>query len=589
MRKLAILFIVICCSLSLCQAQSHDELLRQANDAFATGDYETAIELCESLMQVYEKMPALQLLSANAYRLNLQYNEARALYKSLAKTASEMYPEALFWLAEIEQLLGNKKEARYYYNRYLNTHDMKYAAQATNALLKLQFTSTNEKIEIVRDVNSPFFHNYGVSILNDSTVYNGVKTTKTASYITFAPLRGKYENLFSDSWFSYSDMQEFQNQMYVARRPAHTPLEEAELCVVRDSTGVLSLQPVENQTFANQGERTIHAHFTRYNSSKIVFFSSDRAGGFGGFDVWYCTVNEQGEFGEAINAGAAVNSLGDEICPFFDVENERLYFSSDWHTGMGGFDIFYTHCPNLQFESPQNLGAPVNSSFNDFYYRQLHNRAYFTSNRPQKKPEKTAYFYNSVFYFDLPKAEIPVTEPRNDVGEFRTTLFFRHDFPNEQSELTYKEEYTLYKIAIEEQLAQLASADFSVAQKMEEKQLRDFVSNQLTAHFAALQQEIQNLAQNNANNTITIELQARTSASGNYEYNQKLAERRTMSVRNYVFDELQKAGIAPDRIIFGEKLPIIPTETNKNTSTDFLLHNAHERIVEVRIMTYSTY
>ena len=622
MRKIIVVFLIFYAS--VCQAQSHNELLRQANDAFAAGNYEATVALCENLMQVYEKMPALQLLCADAYRLNLQYNEARNLYRSLAKTSAGKYPETLFWLAQIEQLFGNKKDARYYYNRYVSSSHSEFYERAMQELRRLQCVPANETIAITRDKNTPFFHNYAVGLLNDSLVYNGVKPTKTASYITFAPLGKKYGQLFSDTDFSYSDLQQFQNRIYIARRPSQTPLEKAELCTLRDSAGIVLLQPVENQPFANNGDANIHLHFSRYNNTEIVFFSSDRKGGFGGFDIWYCLKNEQGEFGEPVNAGAAVNSAGDEICPFFDAAHGRLYFSSDWHAGLGGFDIFYSSTGSLtgfstvealETAAPQNMGTPINSSFNDFYYKQLGDKAYFSSNRPQKKPEKTAYFYNSVFYYDLPypprhaaldtashqksahllgdswtsQAAEPITcLRRNDerlvnVPEFRTTLFFRHDFPNEQSELNYKDEYEHYTIAIEEQLAQLAAADFSISNKVEERQLQDFVSKQLTAHFAALQQELQNLAQSNANDTIVIELRAFTSASGNFDYNQKLAERRTASVRNYIFNELQKAGVAPNRIIFGEKLPVISAEKNTANTSNFSLKTVHERRVEVYI------
>lgn len=610
MRKIISLFVIVCCGL-LCRAQSYNVLLRQANDACAAGDYGTAVELYESLMQMYEKMPALQLLSADAYRLNLQYNEARALYQSLTKTSDKLYPESLFWLAQIEQLFGNKAEAQYYYYGYIHSNHKEFYERAMQELQRLQFVPENETITVTRDENSPFFHNYGVNLLNDTVIYNGVQPTKTSSYITFAPLEKKYEQLFSDNRFSYSDLQQVQSHMYVTRRTAPIPLEKAELCTVRDSAGILSLQPIENQPFANNGDANIHVHFAHYNKVEIIFFASDRKDGFGGFDIWYCLKNKHGEFEEAVNAGSLVNSADDEICPFFDIAHKRLYFSSDWHNGIGGFDIFVSDTDTLkvhettvlQFATPHNVGTPINSSFNDFYYKQLNNKAYFTSNRPRKKPERTDYFYNSVFYYDLPVSSRHIeldtaylqeeqeiaAQTRNDnkenVLEFHTTLFFRHDFPNEQSELSYLQEYEQYTMNIEERLAQLARADFSISNKIEEQQLRDFAEKQLSVNFKSLQQEIQNLA-NFAHNRITVELQASTSALGNYEYNQKLAERRTASVRNYIFEELQKAGIVPDSIIFGEKLPVIQTENTKNQQNDYLLNNASERWVTVRIFSY---
>ncbi|MDR1761422.1 MAG: hypothetical protein LBR55_03125 [Bacteroidales bacterium] len=607
MRKIVGLVVIVCCSVQLCYAQSYDVLLQQANTAYSTGDYETAIELYESMMQVYEKIPYLRLQCAHAYRLNLQYNEARVLYQSLSKTAAEMYHEVLFWIAYIEQLFGNKSAARYYYNRYVSTNHSDYYERAVNELRNLQFAPANSKIEIIRDGYSPFFHNYGVSLLNNNVVYNGVKPTATSSYITFAPLEKKYEQLFADSCFSYSDLQNVQSQVYVARRPAHLPFEKAELCLVCDSAEIVALQPVENQPFANNKENSIHVYFAHYNHDDIVFFASDRQGGFGTYDIWYCQADENGVFGEPINAGNLVNSAGDEMCPFFDAATGRLYFSSDWHSGMGGFDVFYaeTTLDFLQFTPPQNMGMPVNSSFNDFYYKQLRDKAYFTSNRPQKAPEKTDYFYNSVFYYvSYPSHDTLDTaspqknviyedvtgqtrnDSKNKVSEFHTTLFFRHDFPNEQSVLNYDDEYAHYKAYCEEQLAQLAAADFSISNTIEEKQLREFVSNQLTAHVAALQQEIHALAQNSATDSIMIELQAFTSASGNNDYNEKLALRRTESVKNYISGELYKAGIAPSSIVFYEKPPVIQAEKTTTNVPESSLKHAHERRVDVRILVF---
>lgn len=572
-------------------AQTYDKVFEQAQSAYASGDYETAIELSLSLMQMYEKMPALQVLAANAYRLNLQFNEARALYKQLAKTDAERYPEVLFWLAHIEQNFGNKKDAQFYYNRYITSHHREFYERTLNEVQKLQWTTETRNFNIVRDERSPFFHNYGVSLLHNSVVYNGVNVLENrrgeASHISFAPLAEPYKTLFSNPLYSFSDLQDVQGEIFVARRPAHTPLSKAELRVVSDSAGILTLQEPKSRLMPeNQHESMIHVHFAHIGSRRVVFFAANMQGGFGGFDIWYCPMSQEGWWGTPINAGAGVNTAGDEMCPFFDTASKTLFFSSDWRMGMGGFDIFSAKYLHSAFQTAENMAVPINSSFDDFYYTILNDTAFFTSNRPQKKPEKTAFFYNSVFLYPLQTplrhAAVDAASPtkRTDEQEFRTTLFFRHDFPQEQSVLNYAEEYAQYKDFVETQIATVRAKEFSIAQKIEEQQLRDFLSKQLVAHAEALRRKLQEIAQEKGE--VVIELQAFTSASGSREYNERLAQRRTESVRNCIVEELQRAGIHTQNVRFYEKTPVILPE-KPHTEYDFSIRTAHERVVEVRI------
>lgn len=597
-QKCSSAIIIVCCSLFL-QAQSFNDYFLLANNAFDSGDYETAIEMYEILMQQYEKLPNLQMQCANAYFLNLQYNEARALYKLLAKNSAQIYPEALFCLAQIEHLLGNKTSAELYYNKYIDSRAVDNYARAMQELQRLQFVAKHENIAITHDENSPFFHNYGVSLLNSNVVYNGVKVEKFKflSHITFAPLLPEWEPIFSTQQFSYSDLQQFRGQTYVARRLSQTPLEKAELCMLSDSGGIAVLQAVENQPFANNGNANIHVHFALLNQGETVFFSSNRKGGFGGFDIWYCQKNEDGTYSEAHNAGSLVNSAGDEICPFFDSINQQLFFSSDWHNGMGGFDIFQSSLSQLQnknaaqplnFEAPINLGTPINSTYNDFYYKHLNGKAYFSSNRALKKTNRNDYFYNSVFYYALSTNNTAVLSQENAEVEHQsniqlsTALFFRHDFPNEQSASTYIFEQEQYAKEITMRIEQLSEAEFSISNAVEMQQLNNFLHTQLELNSKQLQLEIQKLASSKGN--VTIELQAFTSAEGGYEYNEKLAERRINAVANFIFDELQKANIAPNRVTFVKKAPVIQSKKLEQTPSNYLLHNANERRVSVEFI-----
>jgi hypothetical protein len=76
------------------------------------------------------------------------------------------------------------------------------------------------------------------------------------------------------------------------------------------------------------------------STGEVLFFSSDRAGGFGGTDIWYSVREKGGEWSAAVNCGGAINTSCDEISPFVSPNDKELYFSSNGGETVGGYDIF---------------------------------------------------------------------------------------------------------------------------------------------------------------------------------------------------------------------------------------------------------
>ncbi len=132
------------------------------------------------------------------------------------------------------------------------------------------------------------------------------------------------------------------------------------------------------------------AHPSLCDDGNRLFFSSDMPGGFGGKDI-YVTSWENGQWQEPVNLGPAVNTDGDEMYPHCHSGN-KLYFASDGHLGLGGQDIFVvTENENGLWENVENLGAPVNSSFDDFgiIINNEESTGFFTSNR--EGPDRIFY------------------------------------------------------------------------------------------------------------------------------------------------------------------------------------------------------
>jgi outer membrane protein OmpA-like peptidoglycan-associated protein/tetratricopeptide (TPR) repeat protein len=101
---------------------------------------------------------------------------------------------------------------------------------------------------------------------------------------------------------------------------------------------------------------------------KYLLFSSDKPGGKGGFDIWYAPLKENIP-GRAMNAGEVINTKEDEEAPFYHAGDKQLVFASKGRTGMGGFDL-YTAKGEVAgaWETPQNMGYPINSIKDDIYF-----------------------------------------------------------------------------------------------------------------------------------------------------------------------------------------------------------------------------
>ncbi|HLG02937.1 MAG TPA: OmpA family protein [Bacteroidia bacterium] len=98
----------------------------------------------------------------------------------------------------------------------------------------------------------------------------------------------------------------------------------------------------------------------------VLYFASDRPGGHGGIDIWITHKGFDGEWSVPENAGPVINTPFNEKSPFIHTDSHTLYFSSDGHPGLGGYDAFYARTdPKGSWQKPVNLGIPINTAFDD--------------------------------------------------------------------------------------------------------------------------------------------------------------------------------------------------------------------------------
>lgn len=114
-------------------------------------------------------------------------------------------------------------------------------------------------------------------------------------------------------------------------------------------------------------DNEIHGSITKDGST--LFFISDRSGGYGGSDIWYSVKDAKGKWGTPSNVGDVINTEFIEQSVFIGPEGKTMYFASEGHASMGGFDIFKsTLDASGNWTEPQNIGYPINTTDDDYFY-----------------------------------------------------------------------------------------------------------------------------------------------------------------------------------------------------------------------------
>ncbi|MBU1626172.1 OmpA family protein, partial [bacterium] len=111
------------------------------------------------------------------------------------------------------------------------------------------------------------------------------------------------------------------------------------------------------------------SHATIVPDGSVMYFTSDKPGGYGGLDIYKSVLDENGEWGPPENLGPTINTEYDEETPFILNDEKTLYFSSQGHYSMGGFDVFHSRLlDDGKWSTPLNLGYPINTVGNDLFY-----------------------------------------------------------------------------------------------------------------------------------------------------------------------------------------------------------------------------
>jgi len=312
-------------------------------------------------------------------------------------------------------------------------------------------------------------------------------------------------------------------------------------------------------TMVNEaGSNNTQAQAVEIDGKEILFFSSNRLRGRGGMDIWYSTYDERRKaFSKPRNMGKNVNTSGDEICPFWLADSNHLYFSSDWHEGYGGFDVFMTKGTLNSLYRPKNMGLGINTSANDLYFKRFSEQglSFLTSNRKGSISLKGQTCCNDIYMakeIPIEKVEVvkepdPVVLKEEKLEEelevvkdlLPLSLYFHNDQPNPRSwstttDLSYKEAFGDYHSMLEEYV----TANRHIAKHHETDSMveatRLFFKEDVEGGINKLDQVMEMVKhQLTSGHQIELTIKGFASPLARSDYNHNLTERRIMSLVNY--------------------------------------------------------
>lgn len=349
-----------------------------------SGDYTKAAVWYRNAMRSGCKDATLEMRYADALRGAGKPDEAKLIYETELKKDSKNI-QAIYGMESIRRIQDWKEVPELYIVENLKTINSAandIAVQINSETEKFIFIkSSREEVpnKKINPVTGQKFADFFQS------VYDTVKKRWTLPELLKEPgfLNSTEEELFLN-FSSSKELLVFSRYVSISGQQATSQM----LFAQKKNGQWTSPVPLD---FTVDGASYLQPMITE--NGKTLWFASDRPGGLGGFDIWKSEINEPGIVSEPINAGVEINTPGDEFYPF-EKPNGYFYFSSDFHPGWGGFDIFQAQKSGGKWQIEQ-LPPPVNSIGDDLAIQFFGNleKGFFTSNRKGSRGTDIYSFY----------------------------------------------------------------------------------------------------------------------------------------------------------------------------------------------------
>jgi peptidoglycan-associated lipoprotein len=537
---------------------------------------------------------------AECYHYIGDYERATLYYQNAIRRGHED-PQAIFYLAEMLRNTQDYEGAMENYRIFLDSvPDDERALAGLEAITQTQewvANPTRHIINPIKEINSRE-SDYAPSFVGgrgNEVIFTSARkaaTGKKSSMITgqsYADLFRTTFNIQRQKWEQPKLLEENlivntgeeegaatlsstgEQMIFTRCRYEKAKALGAELYSSSQSRGSWS-EPIKIQL---TGDSLIAAHPALNLDGSMLYFVSDMPGGEGGKDIWRAE-KRGGAYTDAVNLGPEINTPGDEMFPFVR-DNDELYFSSNYHIGMGGLDIFRAVEDEEGNWTIENMGYPVNSPSDDFgiAFVEGENKGMFSSNR---KGSLSDDLYEFIVPPKIYRAEGDVFDKETGnaidgatirvIGTDGTNLRVRTQNGKFQVPLKEETEY-IFAAFKEGYLRDKAAATTIGLEDSKNFRFELFLTptdapinleniNYEFGSWELLPESKTSLDTLVAilmlNPTITIEIMSHTDHVGSDQFNFDLSQKRAQSVVEYLIEK----GISPQRLVakgYGETWP----------------------------------
>ncbi|HVI46742.1 MAG TPA: OmpA family protein [Chitinophaga sp.] len=558
---------------------------------------------------------------AESYRLYNDFGNAETWYSQLVGFNNPAYPQARYWYAVCLRANGKYQEALDQFKKFKESYT---GADDISARVPLEIA--NCEFALAEDGKQPRFTisktagnvneggaNYAPVVLNKSTLMftssrpetpplpnakaeaDKKKDKKGNPYVNDLYVATGSDNSYSNSQKlnlpaakgydqGVSAVSPDGNALYLTRWNIKNGNKTAAVYISTRQNGNWSEPKILGNNINVEGYNSMQPFVT--SDGKYLLFASNRPGGMGKNDLWYCVMSGNVP-GSARNMGTAINTKDEEQAPFYDSEKNLLVFSTDGRVGLGGLDFFSSEGDFGTWSVPVNMGKPLNSPKDDIYYTPLDNTHPFASGFISSDRESICclevFGVNRIrkvagglivdcdTHKPLEGATVTLldTVRRKTIQKITLGPNGRYSFELDPQRyykiLAEKENYFSKAIYFKtDSLNSIDSLDNPTLCLKHYEIEKPIVLNNIYYDFgkATLRPESKIVLDTvvdilNENPKLTIEMSAHTDSVGSVKFNNKLSQDRAQSCVNYLISR----GISSSRLIakgYGKSRPIAP-------------------------------
>ncbi len=609
-----------------------------AKEQFDKGDYYYALEYYQKAMELDSQSVEINWQMAETNRAYKDYRKAEYYYaKVYEREEARIYPSSLLQLGLMQKQNGKydqaietfkKAKKKYYKDKkgylYLKSkQELVSCIWAKSAIIDTAEVNINKLPETVNTKNSEFGH----GIYNNELIFSSLRAdsiSETEEVYTTDYRTSIYSSELSEQGFDTSqqikalffDKLNSGNgsfsldgkRFYFSQCTEQGYNYTCKIMVAYYSNGEWSNIDSLGTIINEQGSNTTMPCIAELDGDEALIFSSDRSDSKGGLDLYYSVIKNGNQFGK-VRAIRSLNSIDNELTPWWDSKTNRLYFASSWYEGFGGYDIFYSEYDG-QFGEPINAGIPYNSSANDLYFFNYGDSSFVTSNRIGVYYSKNPTCCSDIFALVPPEIIEPPTieETLEELSKrLPVTLYFHNDVPNPRSwdtltKLNYITTYNEYTSMLDQYKKEYGKGLSGEKAEFAAEEIEDFFIEYVDKGVSDLEL-FRNLLLKELDRGAKINITVKGFASplAKTDYNVNLTKRRISSLVNYMreynngvfakyLDDTAENGghVVFSQVPFGEYTADQLTSDNPNDVQNSVFSRAAaiERKIEIQSVSY---